>query len=123
MAAGEWHDGNPETAIQGEANPMWEALALAAIVALAWLWFDSMRAREGAVTAGIRACRREGLQFLDETVECVSLRAMRTSAGRMALRRVYRFEFSDTGDNRREGSVSMLGGDVESLTLEPFLLH
>lgn len=102
---------------------MWEAWGLVAIAGLAWLWFDSMRARERALAAGALACRREGLQFLDETVECVSLRPVRTASGRVALRRVYRFEFSDNGDNRRAGSVAMQGGDVESLDMEPFILH
>lgn len=81
-----------------------------------------MRARERAVEAGQRACEREWLQFLDETVECVSLRPVRDDAGHMALRRVYRFEFSDSGDNRRAGSIVTLGGKVESLTMEPFVL-
>jgi hypothetical protein len=102
---------------------MWEAWALAALAVLAWLWFDSMRAREGAVAAGVLACERDRLQFLDETVECVSVRPARDENGRVALRRVYRFEFSDNGDNRRAGSIVMLGGEVESLAMEPFLLQ
>lgn len=102
---------------------MWEAWALAALALLAWLWFDSMRARERAVAAGSRACERDGLQFLDETVECVSFRPARDENGRLALRRIYRFEFSDNGDNRRGGSVSLLGGRVESLIMDPYLLR
>jgi hypothetical protein len=102
---------------------MWEPWALAGIALLVWLWYDSMRARERAVAAGLRACERERLQLLDETVECVSLWPARDPDGRLALRRVYRFEFSDNGDNRRGGSIVMLGGDVESLTMEPFLLQ
>jgi hypothetical protein len=100
---------------------MWESsIALAALALLGWLWYDSMRAREHAVAAGAGACVREGLQLLDETVECVSLKPARNAAGRLVLRRTYRFEFSDTGDNRRDGSVVMLGGEVESLVMEPF---
>ena len=102
---------------------MWETWGLAALALLAWLWFDSMRARERAVAAGSRACERDGLQFLDETVECVSLRPARDENGRIALRRIYRFEFSDNGDNRRGGNVSLLGGRVESLTMDPYLLR
>ena len=41
----------------------------------------------------------------------------------MALRRTYSFEFSDTGNNRRNGSVVMLGGEVESLYTEPYLIQ
>src|SRR5262245_59934827 len=102
---------------------MWEPWALAGIALLAWLWYDSMRARERAVAAGQRACQRESLQLLDETVEGVSLRPARNAAGRLVLRRMYRFEFSDNGDNRRGGSIVILGGEVESLTMEPFLLQ
>ena len=72
---------------------------------------------------GPRACEREGLQFLDDTVECISLRPARDDAGRLRLRRVYRFEFSDTGDNRRAGHIVMLGDEVQSLTLDPFLMR
>jgi hypothetical protein len=101
----------------------WEIAGLIGLMALAWLWFDSMRARESAVAAGQRACEREQLQFLDETVECVSLRPARNEHGRLNLRRVYRFEFSDTGNSRRAGTVVVLGDEVESLTMEPFLLQ
>lgn len=103
--------------------PEWELLALAALAALAWLWYDSMRARERAVAAGQTACAREQLQFLDETVECTSVRPARSEAGHLVLRRVYRFEFSDDGSRRRSGQIVMLAGEVESLTMEPFLLR
>jgi hypothetical protein len=101
----------------------WDFVFLFALAALAWLWYDSMRARERAIIAGRRACERDALQFLDETVECTSLRPARDAEGHAALRRIYRFEFSDNGDNRRAGNIVMLGGEVESLTMEPFLLQ
>ena len=101
----------------------WSVVSLLALAALAWLWFDSMRARERAVAAGKNACARERLQFLDETVECTSVRPVRSGAGQVRLRRVYRFEFSDDGSRRRAGSIVMLSGEVESLTMEPFLLQ
>ena len=99
----------------------WSVVALLALALLAWLWYDSMRARERAVAAGKGACARERLQFLDETVECTSVRPGRNAAGHLVLRRVYRFEFSDDGTRRRAGSVVMLSAEVESLTMEPFL--
>jgi hypothetical protein len=100
-----------------------EAAFALALALLAWLWYDSMRAREHAVAAGRGACEREHLQLLDDTVECTSVRPGRDEGGRMRLRRVYRFEFSDTGDNRRAGRIVMLGGEVESLSMDPFLLR
>lgn len=101
----------------------WELPALIGLVLLAWFWFDTMRARERAIGTGKAACERDRLQFLDETVECVRIRPARDSEGRLTLRRTYRFEFSDTGNNRRAGSVVMLGREVESLAMEPFLLQ
>ena len=102
---------------------MLEMSALIFLAALVWLWFDSMRARERALALGKRACERDGLMFLDETVECVALGFARDADGRVALRRTYGFEFSDTGNNRRSGSVVMLGGEVESFYTEPYLIQ
>ena len=102
---------------------MLELSALFVLAALVWLWFDSMRARERALALGKRACARDGLMFLDETVECVALGFARDGDGRMRLRRTYGFEFSDTGNNRRSGSIVMLGGEVESLYTEPYLIQ
>ena len=99
----------------------WEGFALAAIAVLGWWWYDSMRARERALAVAAAACGRDGLQFLDETVECVKMRPARDDDGRFVLRRTYRFEFSDDGNSRRAGVVVILGTAVESLYLEPFL--
>jgi hypothetical protein len=101
---------------------MWEPAAfLIAAALIVWIWSDSLKARERAVLEGRRACERNGLQFLDETVECISLRAARNEHGQMALRRIYRFEFSDDGMNRRAGRITMLGAEQESVYLEPYL--
>ena len=102
---------------------MLELSTLLILAALVWLWFDSMRARERALALGKRACERDGLMFLDETVECIPLGFARGADGRMALRRTYGFEFSDTGNNRRSGSIVMLGGEVESLYTEPYRIQ
>lgn len=101
---------------------MLELSTLLILAALVWLWFDSMRARERALALGKRACARDGLMFLDETVECVALGFARDDYGRLRLRRTYGFEFSDTGNNRRSGSIVMLGGELESLCTEPHLM-
>ena len=102
---------------------MLEMFILFFLAALVWLWFDSMRARERALLLGKRACERDDLMFLDETVECVGLAFARNADGRLVLRRTYSFEFSDTGNNRRKGSVVMLGGEVESFYTEPYAIQ
>ncbi len=96
---------------------MTEILLLCLFAALAWLWWDSMQAREAAVTAARSACDAEGLQFLDDTVGIAALRPARNGNGRLLLQRAYDFEFSDTGDNRKKGSVVMLGRRVVVLNI------
>lgn len=99
---------------------MWEAAALLLIVAALLFWVDSLRARERALAAGRAACERYGVQLLDETVAASALRVARDSEGRLRIRRVFAFEFSDTGNNRRHGSVVILGAEVQDLQLEPY---
>jgi len=99
---------------------MWEAGVILVIVALAWLWMDSLRVREHALAAGRRACERYGVQLLDETVQFARLRLARDAEGRLRLHRTYSFEFSDTGDNRRHGAIVMLGAELQDLRLEPY---
>lgn len=98
---------------------MTEILFLILFVALGWLWWDSMRAREAAVSAAKAACEAEGLLFLDDTVGIASLKPARNAHGRLLLQRAYDFEFSDTGDNRVKGSVVMLGRRVMLLNVQP----
>jgi hypothetical protein len=99
--------------------PTLEIACLAAILAAAGFWLNGLKARDVAVSAARKACESEGLQFLDDTVSLSSLRPIRNDEGALALRRVYTFEFSDTGDNRRPGSVVLLGHQVFMLNVGP----
>lgn len=80
-------------------------------------WLDSQRVRELALAAAKRFCQAQGLQLLDDNVSASSLRLSRNARGQMVLARIYRFEFSDTGDNRLVGSLWMLGKEVGSMHL------
>ena len=95
----------------------WELLGLIVLAGGAWLWLDSLKARDGGIAAARAACNAEGLQLLDDTVSLASLRPARNDDGRLLLRRVYNFEYSDTGDNRRNGSVVLLGHRVVLLNV------
>lgn len=99
---------------------MMEPLLLILLAAIVLWWLDSMRARETALKAGKRACQGEGVQFLDETLELRRLRLRRDGMGQLAFYREYRFEFSDTGDNRCEGKVVVHGGRTRSVELDAY---
>ena len=101
----------------------WEAAAILLIGVGALFWVDSLRARERAVDAGRSACKRYDLQFLDDTVSFTRLRLARDEDGQVKIARTYTFEFSDTGNNRRNGAIIMLGAEVQDLHLEPYRLQ
>jgi uncharacterized protein DUF3301 len=96
---------------------------LIALLAVAWLWHDNMQAREVAIASSRNACLRAGLQLLDDTVALASLRPARDARGRVALRRVYVFEFTDTGDNRRHGTVVVVRAVAVGVELEPYRIQ
>jgi hypothetical protein len=99
---------------------MWEGAAIVLLGAGIFVWLDSLRARERALAAGRAACQRYALQFLDDTVSFARIRLGRDQDGQLRIARTYTFEFSDTGNNRRHGSIVMLGGELQDLHLEPY---
>jgi len=105
-----------------------ELVALMVLCLTGWLWLDSVKAREVGVQAARGACRREGVQLLDDTVSNRSLRLARDDDGRMCLQRVYDFEYSDSGNDRQRGSVMLRGKEVVMLDVGPrraptFMVH
>jgi hypothetical protein len=96
-----------------------EISVLALILFGGWFWVDSLRAREVALEAGRRACAAEGVQFLDWSVAVVKIRIGRSGDGRLQFRRIFEFEFSDTGNNRLRGSITLLGTQLIALYLAP----
>ena len=107
---------------------VWGLLVIGVVI----LWFDgSRRAADRAQEIGRRACRRAGVQWLDESVHSTGFRIRRGEDGRLGLERHYRFEYSRDGNDRHAGSMSLLGetltrfvgpvreeGQVSSLNIE-----
>jgi hypothetical protein len=97
--------------------PTFEVLSLLVVLGLGWLWLNSLKARDAAISAARAACESEGFQLLDDTVAIASLKPARDGDGTLTLRRAYSFEFSDTGDNRRRGSIVLVGHRVLLLNI------
>ena len=94
-----------------------EIIGILLLAAGAWLWFDSLTAREAAIGAARAACASEGLLLLDDTVAISALKPARDDDGRLRLQRAYDFEYSDTGNNRLNGSIVLLGHRVVVLNV------
>ena len=97
--------------------PGLEIVGILMLGGLAWLWFDSLKAREAAIDAARAACASEGLLLLDATVSISSLKPARDDDGRLRLQRAYDFEYSDTGNNRLKGSVVLIAHRVVLLNV------
>ncbi len=96
-----------------------ELFGLLLLAALFWLWMDSLKAREACLRESRAACAAEGLLLLDDTVAVDSIRPARDDEGRLRLKRVYKFEYSDAGTNRRTGAVTLVGDRVVTFYLGP----
>jgi len=96
----------------------WEIFALAVLAAFGWFWLSGLRVREHAVNAGRHACVEAGVQFLDDTVALAQTRMARNNLGQLKFARLYRFEFSSTGDNRQRGNIRALGDHIESVEMD-----
>lgn len=97
-----------------------ELLALLALSAAVWYWFDGMRAREIALMTGARVCKAQGVYFLDESVALTRLRLRRNTAGQVVFYREYRFEFTSDGAHRYRGKLCLMGKQVVSTVMEPY---
>jgi len=94
-----------------------DLLGLLLLGATAWLWLDSLNAREKAVAAAKSACHAEHLLLLDDTVAIQRIGVGRDGDGVLHIRRIYDFEYSDTGNDRSAGSIVMLGNCVLVINL------
>ncbi len=87
------------------------------VALLVWFFFDSLQARERAITLSRQACDSAGVQFLDETVALVRL-GVRRSEGGVVWRRIYRFEYLDDScpyERRDSGFIVLRGQVLEDL--------
>jgi hypothetical protein len=96
---------------------LFDLLGLLLLAAGGWLWHDSLTAREMAVIATKAACKSEDLLLLDDTVAISRISLGRDSEGVLRIRRVYGFEYSDTGNDRSAGSIVMLASRVLVINL------
>jgi hypothetical protein len=87
------------------------------LLAAFYFWHNALRARERARYLAHALCARVGLQLLDQTVALRRVRLRRIPGEGLRLLRCYRFDVSTDGNDRRDGSLDMIDGDVISYDL------
>jgi len=91
------------------------------MVVIAWFWLNSMGARETAIKQGTILAERTSLQFLDETVACSRISLARNQRGHVQLLRTYEFEVSASGGDRLSCHLILLGNQLQSWHIPPYL--
>ena len=97
---------------------MGNILLLVILGLVVWFWIDSLRTRERAIIAAGRACKELEAQLLDQTVSLESIKPMRSRHGRLMFRRIYGFDFSIAGYERRRGRAFMAGQMLEQVQID-----
>ncbi len=94
----------------------------------AWLWYDAVQAKEVATIGAKLRCDTRGIMLLDQTVMLKKVRLRRARSGLLRPLYTYGFEYTQTGDDRSEGTITVMGGHVLSASFDesaspPSTLH
>lgn len=109
---------------------MFELTLLVIVGFIAAYWYNQTKAIEEVRRTGKQLTRERGWAFLDDSVVQQKIR-LRSRLGRMAVYRVFTFEYSDSGAQRHSGHIKHHGGivvevqfnygsEIETLRLQNF---
>jgi hypothetical protein len=99
---------------------MTEILVIILVGSLGLYWLAAMRCKEIAVVVARRECNRYDVQLLDQTVHQAKLSMSRDDSYQWRVWREYRFEYTNNGDTRSRGLVTMLGQKTVRVDMETF---
>ena len=99
---------------------MADILLILILLAIIWIWWDNMQAKEAARQAARHACDRVDVQFLDDTVESKKIWLRRNSRGTLEICRLFFFEFSSDGSRRYQGRVIVLGKRISEVDMDAY---
>jgi hypothetical protein len=85
-------------------------------------WWHSDIVKGIALNHAKSQCKRQEVQFLDQSMVLKSLWPIRNQIGSLAFCRIYQFEFSSTGEQRYKGLVTITGRKLDSIEMEPHIM-
>ena len=95
-----------------------EMTTLLLIVLIAFIWHNSMQARERSLELVRKACTEMHVQLLDDTVVLTALSFRRNSLGHLCIRRIYAFRTFTVPNTIQYCTVILIGNQLESLLLD-----
>ncbi|MDI2592864.1 DUF3301 domain-containing protein [Pseudomonas sp. N3-W] len=85
----------------------------------AWLWHNH-GLRERALARVKQHCAKLEIELLDGNVALKKIGFIKDAKGRRRLARVYNFEFTVTGENRHNGTITQFGAHSAHIELAPY---
>ena len=100
-----------------------DLLIIMGLSLLIWFWLESMKVNETARVIGARICRKNNVQFLDETVHLASIKFGKNSYGQLKLLRKYKFEFTNSEFHRYNGELTLAGRQLQNSHMDVYRLN
>jgi len=100
-----------------------ELLIIMCLTLVIWFWLDSMKINETARIVGAKLCRKNNVQFLDDTVHLTSMRFSKNKYGQIKLHRRYKFEFTNSEFHRYSGELVLAGHSLQSTHMDAYRLN
>lgn len=98
-----------------------ELILIIILVSIGWFWLDSLSKRERAIALGRELAARFNLQLLDESVSCSRLWLGRNRRGHVEFLRTYEFDVSASGADRLHCQLVLLGNQLGTWHIPPYL--
>ncbi|NOT12713.1 MAG: DUF3301 domain-containing protein [Methylococcaceae bacterium] len=97
-----------------------ELITCITILGCFWYWSSAKTVHEVAYYAVKQHCLSLQLQMLDDYVAFNAISIKRDNQGRLRFMRRYHFEFSATGNERYNGTITILGRQTINIQLAPY---
>ena len=83
-------------------------------------WQAAVRCKELAILGARKECQLCDVQLLDQTVHQIKVSLSRDVSGQWRIWREYAFDYTDDGEHRLGGRLTLLGQRVIRVALETF---
>lgn len=100
-----------------------DLLIIILLTLIIWFWLESMKVNETARIIGARLCKKNNVQFLDETVHLSSIRFGKNSYDQIKLLRKYKFEFTNSEYHRYKGNLTLAGRQLLDSHMDVYRLN
>ncbi|MCX7553701.1 DUF3301 domain-containing protein [Marinicella sp. S1101] len=93
---------------------MTELTVLIIFIAIGYYWYNQVNALDASRLAGKKVTNHKGWAFLDDSISQKAIR-IKPRFGKLALLRIFEFEFSDINAQRFNGIITHHGGVVTEI--------